>query len=146
MAAAANPRSVPRIPRPLRSPGAGRHSYLNHRGRVTSIRVEHSLYFLGVAGLGESEHEQDAGLLRIQRVRNDEVELVILGLAVAGDDAVADPARPHDDHALLARIDEGWLDRRPREAAITDAGVHDALVAGGDECVDRDPVHVGVAV
>ena len=48
--------------------------------------------------------------LGIQRIGNDEVELVVIRRSVARHNAGADAAAAHDDYALFARIDESRLD------------------------------------
>src|SRR5882672_12108418 len=107
----------------LRNPGAkGAND-----GMPPSIRVEHPLDFLRVAGLRQCEHQQNARLLRIERIRDDEIEVVVLRFAVPGDDPVADAARAHDDDALLPGFDERWLHGGPREAPVSNAGVDDAF-------------------
>ena len=100
-------------------------------GRCVSVCVEHPLNLLRVARLRESQHEQDARLLRIERVRYHEVLLVVVRLAIARDDAVAHPARAHDDDAFLARLDQRRLDGRSRQAAVADAGVDEGFRPGG---------------
>ena len=52
------------------------------------ISVEHPLDFLGVGRLGQRQHQQNARLLRIECIRDDEVVLVVLGLTIACDDTV----------------------------------------------------------
>ena len=59
---------------------------------MISVGVEHPLNFLGVVGLGQREHHEDARLLGIERVGNDIVHFVVLRLAVASDNAIPDTA------------------------------------------------------
>src|SRR4051812_26660641 len=69
-----------------------------------SIRIKHPLDFLCVAGLGKRQHQQHAGLLRAERVGNDEIKLVVVGFAVARNHTIAHAGTSHDDYAFLARL------------------------------------------
>jgi len=60
------------------------------------IRVKHPLNILGVIGFTERQHQQDARFLRIQGIGDDEVEFIVIGFAIARDDALADAARTDD--------------------------------------------------
>src|SRR3954470_11826950 len=48
----------------------GRRSY-------ALISVEQALDLLGIGRPGQRQHQQDAGLLRVQRIGDDEVEFVV---------------------------------------------------------------------
>src|SRR3954451_18239704 len=110
-------------------PGTSPGMTSSWRDRTSDALVseEHPLDLLAVGRLGQRQHQQNTRLLRIKRIRDDEVVFVVLGFPIARDDAVPDTAAANDRDPLLVGVIESWLDRGPGKAAITDASMHDPL-------------------
>ena len=100
---------------------------------------------LRIRRLGECELQQHACLGRIELLRHDGADLVILNLDVAADDPVADSRRAHDRRSFGYGTFHG-LERRRRHVAVTNAGDDDSFRAVGDRGIDEIRRHPGMRV
>src|SRR6185436_19031376 len=80
------------------------NSDLPVRTRSALIRAEQSLQILRAPlRIQQGQRQEYPRLLRVQFVRCDEAELVIVELDVAADHSRGHARAPHDHHALLHR-------------------------------------------
>lgn len=99
------------------------------------IGVEDALNFLRVVGLGQRKHQQDAALLRVQRVGHHQSQLFVIMFAVAYDHTATSARRAHDGNTGLNRCDNRRLNGF-RDAAVASASVDNAFRTSLDRVID----------
>src|SRR5438128_2698895 len=89
-----------------------------------SVLIEHLLYALGIARLGERELCEDARLARVELARCDEAELVVFDLGIAHHASALEPSAANHEDAVLRRLREG-VERGLRHVAVANTGDDD---------------------
>src|SRR4051794_17015273 len=113
--------------------------------RSAARPIEHRLYLGRIARLGERELQEDARLLRIEVLRGDKTEGVVIDLHVARYPAAPNPRAADDDCALLGESREGLLGAL-RHVPVADTREHDTLSTGLGARINEPGIHIGVRV
>src|SRR3954447_9945755 len=113
--------------------------------RLSAWPIEHRLYLGRIARLGERELQEDARLLRVEVLRDDKTEGVVIDLHVAGYPAAPNPRAAEDDRALFGKSREGLLGAL-RHVPVADTREHETLSTGLGARFDEPGIHIGVRV
>lgn len=115
-------------------------------GEGESVFPEHPLQLFAVVGLGQRDHGQDAGFLRVQVMRHDPVVLVVRLFGITQDEtAGVDVGRTNDLHAVLAQGLQG-RDHTRGDRTVAGARMDDRFGTGLSQCLVGRVADVAVGI